>query len=105
MHHTTPQLLLDAERAPPAFSALMLSEALRLLEDDEVRVRLAVGQVLRSCAARDGLRVMQGCQDAVLNSIHTHFVSSCGALCVCVGGRGMRGVAVVWLCSNGQCRV
>jgi hypothetical protein len=49
---------------------------MRLLEDPEVRVRLAVGQLLRSLAMKHGLSVLQTCQDTVLNSIHTHFVST-----------------------------
>jgi hypothetical protein len=57
------------------FDDLMVSEAMRLLEDPEVRVRLAVGQLLRSLAAKHGLSVLQTCQETVLNSIHTHFVS------------------------------
>lgn len=50
------------------------------MEDDEVRVRLAVGQLLRSLAAKHGLSVLERVQDTVLNSIHTHFVSErvCG---------------------------
>lgn len=58
------------------FDDLMVSECMRLLEDDEVRVRLAVGQLLRSLATKHGLSVLQTCQDTVLNSIHTHFVSA-----------------------------
>lgn len=59
----------------PGFDDLMISEAMRLLEDPEVRVRLAVGQLLRSLAAKHGLSVLEAVQDTVLNSIHTHFVS------------------------------
>lgn len=73
----------------PGFDDLMVSECMRLLEDGEVRVRLAVGQLLRSLAAKHGLSVLQACQDTVLNSIHTHFVSikqqglACGHVYVC----------------------
>lgn len=68
------QVLVDSVTIP-GFDDLMISEAMRLLEDNEVRVRLAVGQLLRSLAAKHGLTVLQSCQDTVLNSIHTHFVS------------------------------
>jgi hypothetical protein len=68
------QVLVDSVTIS-GFDDLMVSECMRLLEDDEVRVRLAVGQLLRSLAAKHGLSVLQACQDTVLNSIHTHFVS------------------------------
>jgi hypothetical protein len=68
------QVLVDAGSVP-GFNDLMVAESLRLLEDPEVRVRLAVGQLLRSLAAAVGVAVLQACQDTVLNSIHTHFVS------------------------------
>eukprot|EP00775_Hariotina_reticulata_P005826 gene5826-6067_t len=55
------------------FDELMVSESLRLLEDPEVRVRLAVGQLLRSLAAKLGVEVYQRCQKTVLESIHDHF--------------------------------
>lgn len=64
----------------------MVLEAMRLLEDPEVRVRLAVGQLLRSLAAKHGLTVLQSCQDTVLNSIHTHFVSGRRGRCFFSGG-------------------
>jgi hypothetical protein len=68
------QVLVDSVNIP-GFDDLMVPECMRLLEDDEVRVRLAVGQLLRSLATKHGLSVLQTCQDTVLNSIHTHFVS------------------------------
>jgi hypothetical protein len=58
------------------FGDLMINEALRLLEDDEVRVRLAVGQMLRALATKRGVSVMEACQETVLNSIKNHFVST-----------------------------
>lgn len=57
------------------FDNLMITESLRLLEDSEVRVRLAVGQLLRALATKRGVAVIQACQATVLESIHTHFVS------------------------------
>eukprot|EP00879_Flechtneria_rotunda_P017789 GHRR01018648.1.p1 GENE.GHRR01018648.1~~GHRR01018648.1.p1 ORF type:complete len:558 (+),score=195.68 GHRR01018648.1:134-1807(+) len=55
------------------FDDLMIDECLRLLEDNEVRVRLAVGQLMRSLAAKLGVSVLQRCQETVLASIHNHF--------------------------------
>jgi hypothetical protein len=77
-----PQLL--AERAPalPAgFDAAAQSEALRLLEDGEVRVRLATGQLLGALAWRRGPAVFAECRERVLRSILEHYVSQ-------EGGRG-----------------
>lgn len=53
----------------------MVSECMRLLEDNEVRVRLAVGQLLRSLAAKHGVTVIKQCQERVLASVNDHFVS------------------------------
>jgi hypothetical protein len=68
------QVLVD-NCSVQGFDDLMVCEALRLLEDSEVRVRLAVGQLLRSLAAKHGVEVYQRCQGKVLDSIHDHFVS------------------------------
>eukprot|EP00882_Tetradesmus_deserticola_P017180 GHRQ01018389.1.p1 GENE.GHRQ01018389.1~~GHRQ01018389.1.p1 ORF type:complete len:201 (+),score=56.31 GHRQ01018389.1:339-941(+) len=74
------------------FDDLMVREALRLLEDGEVRVRLGVGQLLRALASKRGVAVMEACQETVLNSITNHFVSTVwqaptgtGMWCGCVG--------------------
>lgn len=58
------------------FDDLMVAESLRLLEDDEVRVRLAVGQLLRALAGKHGLSVVEACQETLLGSITNHFVSA-----------------------------
>ncbi|KAF8068347.1 hypothetical protein HT031_002036 [Scenedesmus sp. PABB004] len=57
----------------PGFDAAMVDEALRLLEDGEPRVRLAVGQLLRGLAAKRGLEVLEAAQGRVLDSINNHF--------------------------------
>lgn len=81
--HPLPQVLVDraarsrssGSAGPQGFDALLLAECLRLLEDGEVRVRLAVGQLLRSLAAAHGQAVYAEAGPEVLRSIHEHFVS------------------------------
>lgn len=53
----------------------MQSEALRLLEDEEVRVRLATGQLLGALAAKKGPVVFKEARQRVLTSILEHYVS------------------------------
>jgi hypothetical protein len=82
LHHFLQPATLSCEQVlvekcdVDGFDDLMISEALRLLEDDEVRVRLAVGQLLRALATKRGVSVMEACQETVLNSITNHFVST-----------------------------
>lgn len=59
----------------PDFDQHLISECLRLLEDDEVRVRLAVGQLLRALTVKHGISVYEQCRQAVLQSIFNNFVS------------------------------
>ncbi len=56
----------------------MQSEALRLLEDGEVRVRLATGQLLGALAAKRGPAVFREARSRVLTSILEHYVSGGG---------------------------
>jgi hypothetical protein len=71
------QLLLERVREPPAgFDAAMQSEALRLLEDPEVRVRLAAGGVLGALCGRRGVAAFREARRRVLTSILEHYVSS-----------------------------
>eukprot|EP00878_Enallax_costatus_P018771 GHUV01019781.1.p1 GENE.GHUV01019781.1~~GHUV01019781.1.p1 ORF type:complete len:295 (+),score=54.89 GHUV01019781.1:560-1444(+) len=66
------KVLVD-EANLPDFDNLMVSECLRLLEDSEVRVRLAVGQLLRSLAAKHGVTIIEQCQERILSSVNDHF--------------------------------
>lgn len=82
-YHALLQVLAD-ETDMPDYDDLMVSECLRLLEDSEVRVRLAVGQLLRSLAAKHGVAIIRECQGKILTSINDHFVSawvSCDTVC------------------------
>ncbi|GBF89452.1 hypothetical protein Rsub_02024 [Raphidocelis subcapitata] len=68
------KLLLERAPALPAgFDAAAQSEALRLLEDGEVRVRLATGQLLGALARRRGPDVFAECRRRVLTSILEHY--------------------------------
>lgn len=88
------QELVASRAAGDDFDALAESEALRLLEDKEVRVRLAVGQLLRALAAAQGVEVMERCQRRLLDSINEHFVSAGRGRSL--PGRG--GGGCVWTC-------
>jgi hypothetical protein len=69
------QLLIERCAAlPPGFEASAQSEALRLLEDPEVRVRLATGELLGALAARRGPDVFCEARGRVLTSILEHYV-------------------------------
>ncbi|KAI8468417.1 MAG: armadillo-type protein [Monoraphidium minutum] len=64
------------ERAPggaPGFDAAMQSEALRLLEDAEVRVRLAAGGALGALCAARGPPAFREARGRVLTSILEHY--------------------------------
>ena len=72
------KLLIERCRAPdcplpPAFDALAQSEALRLLEDSEVRVRLATGQLLGALAAKRGAAVFAEARARVVASVLEHY--------------------------------
>ena len=58
-----------------SFDEYMIAQSMRLLEDQEVRVRLAVGDVLKALASKLGITVYEQTHEAVLKSIHDHFVS------------------------------
>ncbi|KXZ53009.1 hypothetical protein GPECTOR_8g378 [Gonium pectorale] len=58
--------------SPAALERLRLA-ALALLEDGEVRVRMAVGELLKALAARLGLPLVEACLPAVLASIGNNF--------------------------------
>jgi hypothetical protein len=58
-----------------SFEENMIAQSLRLLEDQEVRVRLAVGDVLKVLASRLGIAVYEQTHEVVLKSIKDHFVS------------------------------
>ncbi|KAL4425118.1 hypothetical protein ABPG77_008223 [Micractinium sp. CCAP 211/92] len=55
------------------FASDMLETCQRLLEDDEVRVRWAVGELLRTLSERLGIQVWERMSDCVLASIHRNF--------------------------------
>ncbi|KAG2487842.1 hypothetical protein HYH03_013559 [Edaphochlamys debaryana] len=56
-----------------AFTERLRLAAMALLEDGEVRVRLAVGEVLKALAQRQGLAVYEACAPGVLDSITRSF--------------------------------
>jgi hypothetical protein len=57
------------------FAHYMTATCLRLLEDPEVRVRLAVGHVMAALAQQEGLPAYQQCRQPLLDSINHNFVS------------------------------
>ncbi len=63
-----------------SFDVYMIAECLRLLEDSEVRVRLAVGTTLEALARKHGVSVFLQCRERVLHSIFSNFVSAGGRL-------------------------
>lgn len=63
-------------RADPTFALSMVETCSSLLEDDEVRVRWAVGEVLRVLAEQLGIQVWELTRDRILGSICRNFVSA-----------------------------
>lgn len=59
-----------------AFDRLLTSKCLDLLEDEEPRVRSAVGELLGLLAARRGLAVWEAAKGPLLTSIYTNYVSA-----------------------------
>lgn len=57
------------------FAHYMTATCLRLLEDPEVRVRLAVGHAMAALAQQEGLPAYQQCRQPLLDSIYHNFVS------------------------------
>jgi hypothetical protein len=57
------------------FAHCMTATCLRLLEDPEVRVRLAVGHAMAALAQQEGLPAYQQCRQPLLDSIYHNFVS------------------------------
>ncbi len=62
--------------ASPEFLDYMLAACQQHLEDEEVRVRLAVGMCLRTLAELRGAAVYEACSARILDSIEAHFVST-----------------------------
>lgn len=56
-----------------AFDEFMIKECMRLLEDDEFRVRLAVGDCLHHLAVKLGPAVYEECSARLLSSIHENY--------------------------------
>lgn len=69
-----PQVVLESRKAGDSFHEFVLSESLRLLEDGEVRVRLAAAACMGALAAQHGIPIWLACKERVLTSIYTHFV-------------------------------
>ncbi|PSC73633.1 ARM repeat-containing [Micractinium conductrix] len=59
--------------AQPAFAADMIATCQRLLEDSEVRVRWAVGELLRTLCEQLGIRVWEETRECILQSIQINF--------------------------------
>ena len=62
-------------RGDAAFADAATALCIRLLEDDEPRVRLAVGKCMGALARAEGLRAWQAVRGAVLGSIERCWVS------------------------------
>lgn len=70
------ELLISHHAADPAFSENAIQMCSDRLEDSEVRVRLAVGHVLKALSAEMGTVVWEKTSDRILTSIRNNFVSS-----------------------------
>jgi len=69
-------VLISNHAADPAFLDNAIEICLDRLEDAEVRVRLAVGQVLKALSAEMGTVVWEKTSERILCSIRENFVSS-----------------------------
>ena len=69
-------VLISHHAADPAFLDNAIHMCSDRLEDAEVRVRLAVGQVLKASSAEMGTVVWEKTSDRILASIRENFVSS-----------------------------
>lgn len=56
-----------------SFDSYLVEECQRLLEDSEVRVRLAVGECLYELATKHGIIIFEQCSPCVLKSIYDNF--------------------------------
>jgi hypothetical protein len=68
-------VLISHHAADPAFLENAIQMCSDRLEDSEVRVRLAVGQVLKALSAEMGTVVWEKTSDRILSSIRENFVS------------------------------
>jgi hypothetical protein len=68
-------VLISNHAADPAFLENAIQMCSDRLEDAEVRVRLAVGQVLKALSAEMGTVVWEKTSDRILSSIRENFVS------------------------------
>lgn len=66
-----------------AFTQKALESYLRLLEDSEPRVRLAVGEYLGLLAEKHGITVWEAAKGAVVGSIESSWVRSLSASLIC----------------------
>jgi hypothetical protein len=73
-------------RDSAAFADTATQLCMRLLEDGEPRVRLAVGRCLGALAARRGLAAWEAVRGAVLGSIERCWVRAGSACCRIVCG-------------------
>ncbi len=69
------EVLISNHAADPAFLENAIQMCSDRLEDSEVRVRLAVGQVLKALSAEMGTAVWEKTSDRILSSIRENFVS------------------------------
>ncbi|KAI7841245.1 hypothetical protein COHA_005082 [Chlorella ohadii] len=67
------RLLVQRGLADTAFGEDMIAACQRLLEDPEVRVRWAVGELLRALCQQLGIAVWEQMQATILESIHRNF--------------------------------
>jgi hypothetical protein len=74
-------VLISNHAADPAFLENAIEMCSDRLEDAEVRVRLAVGQVLKALSAEMGMVVWEKTSERILSSIRENFVSSGGKSC------------------------
>ena len=70
------KVLVTKRAAQPAFSDILVQTCLDRLEDIEVRVRLAVGDLLRALSINMGTVVWERSSVRILSSIRENFVSN-----------------------------